>query len=74
MLRSGVATHQVWQFGTYDLSVPASNLGDVNSIYFNDTEYKVLGFQHAAAMLEKEVGSQRWIAGSRRRSSRMGLL
>ncbi|ROW07561.1 hypothetical protein VPNG_06781 [Cytospora leucostoma] len=57
VLRSGVAADQVWQFGTYDLSVPASNLGDVNSIYFNDTEYKILGFQHAAAMLEKEVES-----------------
>ncbi|ROV91363.1 hypothetical protein VMCG_09706 [Cytospora schulzeri] len=55
VLKSGVAADQVWQFGTYDLSVPASNLGDVNSIYFNDTEYKVLGFQHAAAMLEKKV-------------------
>lgn len=52
---SGVAADQVWQFGTYDLSVPTSNLGDVNSIYFNDTEYKILGFQHAASMLEKKA-------------------
>lgn len=55
VLASGVAADQVWQFGTYDLSVPASNLGDVNSIYYNDTEYEVLGFQHAAAMLQKRV-------------------
>lgn len=55
VLRSGVAADQVWQFGTYDLSVPGANLGDVNSIYYNDTEYKVLGFQHAAEMLSKEA-------------------
>lgn len=52
---SSLAADQVWQFGTYDLSVPASNLGDVNSIYYNDTEYGALGFRHAAAMLEKKV-------------------
>lgn len=55
VLSSGVAADQVWQFGTYDLSVPAASLGDVNSIYFNETEYQVLGFEHAAAMLEKET-------------------
>lgn len=55
VLASGVAADQVWQFGTYDLSVPGPNLGDVNSIYFNDTEYVVLGFEHAAAMLAKAV-------------------
>ncbi|KUI72905.1 Mannan endo-1,4-beta-mannosidase B [Cytospora mali] len=55
VLQSGVAADQIWQFGTYDLSVPASNLDDVYSIHFNDTEYEVLGFQHAAAMLEKKV-------------------
>lgn len=55
VLKSGVAADQVWQFGTYDLSVPAANLGDVNSIYYNSTEYKVLGFKHAAQMLSKAV-------------------
>ncbi|PSR90352.1 glycoside hydrolase superfamily [Coniella lustricola] len=55
VLRSGVAADQVWQFGTYDLTVPAADLGDVNSIYYNSSEYKVLGFQHAAAMLAKKV-------------------
>lgn len=55
VLGSGVAADQVWQFGTYDLSVPGPSLGDVNSIYFNDTEYEVLGFQHAADMLRKRV-------------------
>lgn len=57
VLGSGVAADQVWQFGTYDLSVPGPDFGDVNSIYFNDTEYKVLGFEHAAAMLNKKVNS-----------------
>lgn len=55
VLRSGVAADQVWQFGTYDLTVPAADLGDVNSIYYNSTEYKVLGFEHAAEMLKKPV-------------------
>lgn len=55
ILKSGVAADQVWQFGTYDLSVPAAYLGDVNSIYYNESEYKVLGFEHAAAMLNKKV-------------------
>lgn len=55
VLGSGVAADQVWQFGTYDLSVPAAYLGDVNSIYYNETEYQVLGFEHAAAMLNKTV-------------------
>lgn len=55
VLASGVAADQVWQFGTYDLSVPGPNLGDVNSIYFNESEYRVLGFEHAAAMLRKKV-------------------
>ncbi|KAF3760942.1 family 5 glycoside hydrolase [Cryphonectria parasitica EP155] len=55
VLKSGVAADQVWQFGTYDLSVPAANLGDVNSIYYNSSEYKVLGFKHAADMLNKKV-------------------
>ncbi|CAN8106177.1 unnamed protein product [Discula destructiva] len=55
VVATGVAADQVWQFGTYDLSVPAASLGDVNSIYYNSSEYKVLGFKHAAAMLAKRV-------------------
>ncbi|KAI3391376.1 hypothetical protein diail_7462 [Diaporthe ilicicola] len=55
VLASGVAADQVWQFGSHDLSVPGPTLGDVNSIYYNDTEYQVLGFEHAAAMLKKKV-------------------
>lgn len=55
VVKSGVAADQVWQFGTHDLSVPGESLGDVNSIYFNESEYKVLGFEHAATMLKKKV-------------------
>jgi len=55
VLDSGVAMDQDWQFGTPDLSVPAQNLGDVNTIYFNDTEYQTLAVQHAADMLAKPV-------------------
>jgi len=55
MLKSGVAADQIWQFGTPDLSVPAVNLADVNTIFYNDTEYKTLGRLHAAKMLAKHV-------------------
>lgn len=55
VLRSGLASDQVWQFGTNDLSLPGSNFGDVNSIYYGDSEYKVLGFEHASQMLAKKV-------------------
>ncbi|KUJ16641.1 glycoside hydrolase [Mollisia scopiformis] len=55
VVKSGLAADQIWQFGTYDLSVPGSNLGDVNSIYYNETEYKTLGFEHAKNMLAKDV-------------------
>lgn len=52
---SEVAADQVWQFGTHDLTVPGPQLGDVNSIYYNDTEYRILGFAHAARQLAKEA-------------------
>ncbi|KAH8660425.1 family 5 putative glycoside hydrolase [Xylariales sp. PMI_506] len=55
VLASGVAADQIWQFGSNDLSVPGATLGDVNTIYYNDTEYKVLGFKHATQMLSKKV-------------------
>lgn len=53
VLSSGIAADQIWQFGTNDLSVPSSSVADVNSIFFNEPEYKVLGFDHAAEMLAK---------------------
>lgn len=55
VLKSGLAADQIWQFGSYDLSVPGGNLGDVNSIYYNETEYKVLGVEHAKKLLAKDV-------------------
>ncbi|KAF8854067.1 family 5 putative glycoside hydrolase [Acephala macrosclerotiorum] len=55
VLKSGLAADQIWQFGSYDLSVPGGNLGDVNSIYYNETEYKELGVEHASKMLAKDV-------------------
>jgi mannan endo-1,4-beta-mannosidase len=55
VLKGGIAADQIWQFGTPDLSVPAANLADVNTIFYNDTEYKILGRLHAAEMLGKFV-------------------
>jgi len=52
VLKGGVAVDQVWQFGT-----PAVPFGvsDVNTIWINDTEYKILGVGHANRMLAKKV-------------------
>ncbi|KAE8441983.1 hypothetical protein EG329_004109 [Mollisiaceae sp. DMI_Dod_QoI] len=55
VLKSGLAADQIWQFGTNDLSVPGMSLGDPNSIYYNDTDYQVLGVQHAKNMVGKAV-------------------
>lgn len=53
VLKGGVAGDQIWQFGTPFLSV--DNMNDVNTIFINDTEFKILGSGHAAAMLAKKV-------------------
>jgi len=53
VLKSGIAADQIWQFGTYDLSVPGADLADVNTIFYNATEYWTLGRLHAAEMLVK---------------------
>jgi mannan endo-1,4-beta-mannosidase len=55
VLKSGLAADQIWQFGSYSLSVPGANLGDVNSIYSNQTENQTLGEDHAMKMLNKGV-------------------
>lgn len=55
VLKSGLAADQIWQFGTPDLSVPAADLSDVNTIFYNDTEYVTLGRVHAALMLAKRI-------------------
>jgi mannan endo-1,4-beta-mannosidase len=55
VLNSGLAADQIWQFGSNALSVPGSNLGDVNSIYYDQVEYQTLGKGHAAKMLNKTV-------------------
>ncbi|PVH83751.1 glycoside hydrolase family 5 protein [Cadophora sp. DSE1049] len=55
VLKSGVATDQIWQFGSHDQSVPGETLGDVNTIFYGDEEYEVLGKAHARAMLRKRV-------------------
>jgi mannan endo-1,4-beta-mannosidase len=53
VLKSGLAADQIWQFGSNSLSVPGATLGDVNSIYYNETEYQILGKDHAMKMLNK---------------------
>jgi len=55
VLRSGIAADQIWQFGTYDLSIPGENVADVNTIFYNSSEYQLLGRFHAAQMLAKWV-------------------
>jgi mannan endo-1,4-beta-mannosidase len=55
VLKSGVAADQIWQFGSNDLSIAGTTLGDVNTIFFGDAEYKTLGKGHAQAMLAKKV-------------------
>jgi mannan endo-1,4-beta-mannosidase len=52
---TSIAADQIWQFGSPDLSVSPGSLGDVNTIYYNDTEYKILGSGHAAALLAKKA-------------------
>jgi mannan endo-1,4-beta-mannosidase len=54
-LKNRLAADQIWQFGTNDLSVPRSSIGDVNSIYYDDAEYGILGRDHAKKMLAKRV-------------------
>ena len=55
VLDSGLAADQIWQFATPDLSVPVEDIIDVNSIFYNDTEYKTLAREHAARMEAKWV-------------------
>jgi mannan endo-1,4-beta-mannosidase len=50
---SGVAADQIWQFAPEGTKIVINNLVDVNSIFFNDTEYVPLARQHAALMLAK---------------------
>lgn len=55
--KSGLAADQIWQFGSNDLSIPGPTLGDVNTIYYDDAEYALLGKKHAANMAAKKVSS-----------------
>jgi mannan endo-1,4-beta-mannosidase len=55
VLKSGLAADQIWQFGTYNLTVPADSIADVNTIFYNDTEYQLLGRLHAWEMSAKPV-------------------
>lgn len=53
LLNTSLAADQIWQFGTPDLSVAPESIADVNTIYYNDTEFGTLGSGHAADMLAK---------------------
>jgi mannan endo-1,4-beta-mannosidase len=50
-----LAADQIWQFGPNGTVVDAESLGDVNSIYFGNAEYQILGVKHAKDMLAKKV-------------------
>jgi mannan endo-1,4-beta-mannosidase len=54
VLNSNIAADQIWQFGPAGTSVSPASISDVNTILYNDTEYAVLGKQHAKMMLQKE--------------------
>jgi len=55
VLKSGLAADQIWQFGPYGTTVAVENLLDVNSIFYNDTEYTQLARVHAVKMLAKPL-------------------
>jgi len=48
VLDSTIAADQIWQFAPYGLSIAVENVIDVNSIFYNDTEYTTLARVHAA--------------------------
>lgn len=50
---TSLAADQIWQFGTPDLSVSPFSIADVNTVWYNDTEYTPLARVHAAEMLAK---------------------
>lgn len=53
LLRPGLASDSFWQFAPYGQKVPYADIIDVNSIFYNDTEYVALVRVHAAEMLAK---------------------
>lgn len=55
VLKSGVAADQVWQFGPVNISVdPHRSLyGDEWSVYYGAQDWRVLGRDHARAMMAK---------------------
>jgi mannan endo-1,4-beta-mannosidase len=58
-LKSGIAGDQIWQFGpSTKVSVSRESLQDVNTIFYDDAEYEILGKKHAAQMLAKKVTGQ----------------
>ena len=53
VLKSGLAADQNWQFGPAGLSINPSKVSDVYTIFYNDTEYQILGKEHAKEMYTK---------------------
>ncbi|KAJ9134342.1 glycoside hydrolase family 5 protein [Pleurostoma richardsiae] len=53
ILASGLAADQIWQFGPNGTSVAPTNFADEITISLAD-EFKILGKDHAAAMLQKK--------------------
>jgi len=56
VLKSGLAADSIWQFGPYGTIVSPDSVSDVNTIFYNSSEYQVLGRLHAANMLRKIPG------------------
>jgi len=56
VLKSGLAADQVWQFGPANLSADVTSFGDEYSVYYNDTDFELVGTAHAKEMAEKLAG------------------
>ena len=53
--KSNIAADQIWQFGPRGASVERAVFEDVNTIFYGDEEYEVLGRKHAERMAGKRV-------------------
>lgn len=55
VLRSGLAADSVWQFGASGTSVNPATLADLNTVYYDSSEFQQLGREQAQNMMNKKV-------------------
>ncbi|KAK0701887.1 glycoside hydrolase superfamily [Lasiosphaeria miniovina] len=53
IVKSGLAAEQVWQFGPANVSANSADFGDEFTVYYNSSEFALLGAKHAQDMLDK---------------------